>query len=510
MIEVQIRGFPCQLSGNITVELDKALEKACRWRVAGYEHMTAFKEGRWDGYKRLYNSMSHRFPIGLLQRVMMILMMDGIKYKIIDFRNEFETKIIETNPEYELRDYQKPIVENAIKMGYGLIRLPTGSGKTIMFLQLMAKLGRSAIILVPTRDLRNQTLEKMKDVCYIDGMELDTKWMKDFDREWNEPKWGVATWQGIHTLIRDLKPPDKTKKKETNQEKKDRLELARDLKKAFSLFDVIVIDEAHIAGAEAVHETASWFPAKFRYGTSATPWRTTGDDLRMVGSIGEVTKGISDDELVKDGWLVPMDIDFVEMPRTAISDFKLWSTVYREQVVENDERNMIVADLAMDLVKEGRSTLIMLTQIKHGHLMVKELKDYSTYFDTSDVAFVHGQLPDGKRKRYTEEFKNGDRKVAISSSVWNQGVDIPRISGMILAGPNKSQLINEQRMGRGGRIWCPQCGVNRCNCDNKKKVCKVKDCDDEAPYLRDWRMEREYRYRTHNCYTINRRGVAYA
>ena len=90
--------------------------------------------------------------------------------------------------------------------------------------------------------------------------EASTKWMVDPDREWGPPYWAVATWQGFADKIRRLKVDrDKDDAETIKQKRADN----KVLKKLFGRFDVMIFDEAHIAGAKVVHEVCNKFPAKY-------------------------------------------------------------------------------------------------------------------------------------------------------------------------------------------------------------------------------------------------------
>jgi len=255
----------------------------------------------------------------------------------------------------------------------------------------------------------------------------------------------------------------------------------------------ILTQNCHITGAKKIHEVMMWLNAKYRYGTSATPWRLAGDDMRMFASIGEMSKGITATDLIRhpEKYLVPARIQFYQMPRPfdgwQCSDYSKWQVLYREGIVENGPRNQFLAKKSIELVNEGRVTLIMCQYIDHGELLQMELKKMGY-----EVPFIHGSIAIGKRKTLTKEFRAGKIPMIISSSVWNIGVDFPIVSGMVMAGPYKSQVQNVQRVGRGLR---PYPG---------KVDCKVVEAwDNYLPMIKDWALDRFEYYNSEDAFEVH-------
>lgn len=70
-----------KISGKNIPEED--IEKACRYFLKAAVNSQKYKKGYWDGYIRLYNKKTKKFPSGLLYLVEEILNRKGIKYKVI-------------------------------------------------------------------------------------------------------------------------------------------------------------------------------------------------------------------------------------------------------------------------------------------------------------------------------------------------------------------------------------------------------------------------------------------
>lgn len=487
---LEIKGFPIEVRG-IGKTVRQEIDKACRFEPDGISHSPKFQSGDWDGFVHLYRY--GKFPIGLLNRVVLLLEMMEQKYSVIDYRVCDPPVEIPSN--ITLRDYQIPIVENAVKRGGGLMQMPCAAGKTVCFLELLARLGHVAMIMVPTQELVDQTIESGREFLGIEIAHATTDWIRNESRDWLKPYWSVATWQAIHSLINQCKVshkaprPKKDEKFEAHEErvaewrveKKNAADLRRVMEKLFIKYDSFIFDECHLAGARCVYEVCSWFPARYRYGTSATPFRNDGSDLRMYACTGELLKGISRSELIRSDYLVRPTIQFVKIPGVKCSDYRKWQTIYKEGVVEHRERTDILVREAICMAdKEGRVTLVMVKERAHGNIMKSRFDEL--YWE--DVPFVHGKTGRKKRKEITTAFRAGELSICIASGIWSQGVDFPVVSGLVFAGPYRSPIITDQQLGRGLRP------------DKKsgKEDLKAIDTWDNMPYLRDWSHQRFDQY----------------
>jgi superfamily II DNA or RNA helicase len=123
---------------------------------------------------------------------------------------------------------------------------------------------------------------------------------------------------------------------------------------------------------------------------------------------------------------------------------------YRTWIAENTDRNMeMIIRPAIEMVNEGRFVLVLIQLIDHGFL----LRDMFIRegMNPNDVRFVYGSTADEVRKSAIKEFKKGAFKILIGSTIFDAGVNIPAISGVILAGAGNSEITLIQRIGRGAR-----------------------------------------------------------
>jgi len=217
-----------------------------------------------------------------------------------------------------------------------------------------------------------------------------------------------------------------------------------------------IADLIHNAKAFIADETQHWaaetcqviadhsYNARFRFGMSATPWRDLGDDLLIDACFGRVIADINASFLIKKGILVRPTIYFVHTKKK-FDDYDItYSTAYKEGIAENEERNLIIANIAQNMVKEGRNILILIKHIPHGLLLESLIPD---------SIFLHGSHSGKARKKHLDKMRDKKVSVTIATSIFDEGVDVKCLDGLILGGSGKSQTRALQRIGRVIRTY---------------------------------------------------------
>ncbi|MFA4646966.1 DEAD/DEAH box helicase [Pyrococcus kukulkanii] len=368
--------------------------------------------GRWDKAESLYDPYTNTFPVGLLLRVKKFLNSKGYRVKIKDERIvEGEPLNSEWNKNYELRKYQKKAVKLAIKEKMGVLALPVGSGKTIVGLRIIHEINKSALIIVHTKELLYQWAEKVEEVLGIKaGVVGDNKWQE-----------GPITVAMIQTL------------------------LSRGVEKLQNKYAVVLFDECHrTSAAEKFYQVGMSLPQVYRFGLSATPWRRLrGEEMKIEGVVGPIIYEVKAEDLIKEGFLAKPKFEVIEYESNMPALADKYKELYEEVIMENEERNKAIVEKAVDLAKQGHRVLIDVKRIDHGEILVKMLREKGI-----NAEFLSSQSPN--RWKILEKFKGGKIPVLVSTLL-KEGVDIPEISAIILAGGGKSDVMTIQTIGRALR-----------------------------------------------------------
>lgn len=465
MAQLVIGRTECQILDEYDIKFLKLLDNHLAYYVPGAEHSKAFKGYYnaqlkkmvyWDGYNRLLTK-NLKFPAGLARRVLKFYKENNKDISIKD--NRILTKsdpldISEALNKHNIvpRDYQLDAVERAIKTDRGIIRIGTGGGKSLISLLLVAKLNKPSIIYVIGKDLLHQFHE-----TYSKFLDQPVGIIGDGLCELHDIN--IATiWTIGHALGLKIKNEDDEKEKTIEQDK------YRAIRDTLSKMKVHIMDECHLAACDTVQEISKKIDAERVYGMSASPWRDDGADLLIEAFLGSKIVDISAKKLIDAGHLVPTTIEFVNVPQYPFKSGK-YPSIYKNYIVDNEERNNIIVDEAVKLINDGRQTIILFKTIKHGKtlydLLSKRVKCEMLYGEDSNV----------QRNKVKNALVSGDIKCVLASSIFDIGVDIPSISGLVVAGGGKSSVRALQRIGR----------VIRKHSD--KTSAKIIDFVDKAPYL---------------------------
>ena len=121
----------------------------------------------------------------------------------------------------------------------------------------------------------------------------------------------------------------------------------------------------------------------------------------------------------------------------------LYQEAYRQGIIENDYRNNVIAKLIAKLNATGKSSLIVVKSLEHGHALQDLLLDMGI-----ESAFLEGKLDTDQRDTILNGVKSGRIKVVFGTSLVNEGMDIPNLKYLVYASSGKSSIEVLQRVGR--------------------------------------------------------------
>ncbi len=224
----------------------------------------------------------------------------------------------------------------------------------------------------------------------------------------------------------------------------------------------VLVHNCHNGDATSFEQTfAACTNAFYRFGLTATPlMKGIESDIKLMCITGDVIYRITLKDLIDRGLLAQPYIKLVKI--TTPNLFKdpkgrtiNYQSAYKYGVTENDRRNELVVQETLELAAAGETVLILISKINHGKRLQAMFKPY-THLKTR---FIHGSKSDEERDTALKELEAGKYNVLISSTITDEGVDIPNISAVVLAGGMKSTIKLYQRIGRAMR---PKKGLNRC------------------------------------------------
>lgn len=210
---------------------------------------------------------------------------------------------------------------------------------------------------------------------------------------------------------------------------------------------VHIFDECHSVACDTVKEIFKNIDPEHIYGMSGTPYRDDGSDLLIHGMLGEQIINVSASDLIARGILAQPIIKFINVPAIPVRG-RTYADVYSEYIVENDARNFLIVQETKKLIEKGYQTLVLFKQIKHGKILHKLFIENGIQCE-----MLHGSHKLEDREEVKQRLLNKQSNVILASIIFDTGVDLPTLSGLVLAGGGKSSTRCLQRIGRCIRAY---------------------------------------------------------
>lgn len=404
-MKIVIENIRSQLVTRDTKLLSLLFEKYSCYQP-GYQYSPQYKRHVWDGKVRFFASTG-TFSTGLLQSIIDDLTKVGAEFELEDNR-DFESTDIQTYQleDGSLRDYQDDLFADAMRARRGLLKAPTGAGKTYLMAAMISAMRENfGLIIFNKTQLLHQTYETFKEL----GLDVG------------------AYYGGF----KELKP--------ITCVSKGSLDTIYDSFVDHAKF--IIFDEIHeIAAGKKANKIFHAFPhATHRFGFTATVPKDKFLNLSLVSAFGNVIERVSTQELIKSGKLAKPDIFMINVEHV-FDDALSYRQEYSVNIVNSDQRNGVIKDLAEKI--KGR-TLIVVQELAHQENLKKLLPD-AYILNGSD------SIPD--RNKSIDKFKGKKEAIIIGTNIMQTGISIDEITHVINARGLKSDIATIQLLGRGLRV----------------------------------------------------------
>lgn len=342
----------------------------------------------------------------------------------------------------ELREYQEKALESWISKGMkGIIALPTGSGKTIIAIKALTLLNEKTLIVTYTKEQMFQWADMLLYFTDIPRSYLGFYYG-------DEKKISPIVISTYQTAFRHIK------------------KIAR-------FFSLLIIDEVHHLPAEKFRYIAvNSFAAK-RMGLSATVVREDGKHEELFPLMGGVVFYRAPSELSVEGYLAPykiipvyVDLDLEEMKtyKEALEIYRNIAGEYKfKDLVERAKRGDRRAIQALkvhgrlrQIVHKAKNKLKAVREIVNRELLRgSKILVFTQYVDQAvelgnilNAPVLTGETDKRERRRALEEFKRGNARVLVVTTVGDEGLDIPEVNVGIIVTGTSSRRQFVQRLGR--------------------------------------------------------------
>jgi superfamily II DNA or RNA helicase len=417
-------------------DLLKKLKNFLSFKMTGAEYSPAYQNG-WNGITYLLTK-TNKFDLGLLSKVESFLTEKGFEYQVTDTRApvQFNEPLdISDNLKkhgFIPRDYQLKMLDVAMKNNKGIVRACTGAGKTLTIAMITAQLNKPTMIYVIGLDLLDQ-FYKLFSKLFNEKIGYIGNGTVDIARINIASIWTVGKALKIDNPITDAEElNDGEVFVESNRDK-----IVNALKES----KVSFFDESHVCTTNTISTIYKNINPEHIYGFSGTPFRDDGSDLLINGILGEQIINVSASELIDKGVLAKPLIKFVSVPKMSCSGQYL--SVYKDYIVENEIRNNLIIENTKSLIDKKYTPLVLFKQIKHGEIIYQKLLDAGI-----SCAILHGNDDLERRQEVKDQLVNSEIQAIVASTIFDIGLDLPQLSGLVLCGGGKSTIRCLQRVGR--------------------------------------------------------------
>ena len=313
----------------------------------------------------------------------------------------------------QLRRHQQAALDAWIRAGSGVVLMPCGAGKTTFGLSAIASRSTPALVLVHTRDLAEQWIERINE--QLSGVSVG-RW---YGGKKEDGRVVVAT---VQTLIRQS---------------------FWELHTWASRFGLLIMDEAHHVPASTFLSVVGAIPARYRLALTATPDRPDGLEALLYMSFGGVVYEASLQQLEENGLVLRPQVCMV---RTGWRGPDGEPHERAAALAEDAGRNDQILDLARRAVVDGRRVLILCDRVAHCVGLAAML--VRTGIQARPMI---GEMTPSQREAVLSGLRDGSISVVAATKLADEGLDVPELDTVILATPCRNAGIVQQRIGRALR-----------------------------------------------------------
>ena len=319
----------------------------------------------------------------------------------------------------QLYEFQEDVLEqiktDLTNLGSLLVAAPTGSGKTVMFSEIISRALRAGVR--PALLVHRQELVKQSEKAIANQTQTTPGVVWQSRKEWDQQ----VTILAQDTLSAIDIPPGKK-------------------------YDLLIIDEAHHTAAPGWIHTIRRIAPRYLLGFSATPFRQDKEAL-VPAPFAKVIRPITPSWLIKEGILCPAVIespiitDAIGAPQP-INQASNLPTLYHRAIdyALADGRNRIVIYVSQTRTESPRQVMKNTRE-----LLLRE---------GINAGAISQDLSSARRTETLERFnKAPGGAVLLNYLTLTEGTDIPAIDCVIIGRQTQSESTIVQMIGRGLRKY---------------------------------------------------------
>jgi superfamily II DNA or RNA helicase len=352
-------------------------------------------------------------PRGYIRHLIHMCRRQDIKLRIDDRRRTLTP--VNFNFKGRLKPFQKIAVEAMLAKDFGTLSSATGSGKTVMALYIIARRKQPSLIIVHTKELASQWVERIETFL---GIAPEAVGFIGGGRKVIGEKITVALVQSLYKCAE---------------------EVAENI-------GFLLVDECHRCPSRTFTEAVSCFDSQFMLGLSATPYRRDQLSKLIFWHLGDMHHQVDKSRLIETGDVLPAKVIFRETNfATRLDPVNEYSRMLAELAADTQRNLLIASDITAEAARNTGVCLILSDRKAH----CENLQALLRYRFRLQSELLTGDLDIAERKKVLERLNQGKVRILIATGqLIGEGFDCKHLSTLFLATPIKFSGRLLQYLGR--------------------------------------------------------------
>jgi len=359
-------------------------------------------------------------PLGLLDELYELLEKVGIKPVVTD--KSISGKELKVAFHGQLSPVQKEAASKILPHKRGMLVAPSGSGKTVVGISIIASRGVNTLILVNRRPLMDQWRNQLSSFLEIDPAKIGQIGGGKNKRN------GLLDVAMLQSLFQNKQVSD-----------------------LVAEYGQVIVDECHHLPAFTFEQVLRQAKARYVLGLTATPYRRDGHQPIILMQCGPARYEIRQNELNSQAALHHVLICRNTSFTPPVSENELHINEIYSALIADEARNKFILDDIIKFVGEGRSPILLTERREHLEYFSSQLTKV-----VKNVIVLRGGMGIKQRRAIAEQLaaisESEERILLATGRYIGEGFDDARLDTLLLALPVSWKGTLVQYAGRLHRI----------------------------------------------------------
>ena len=369
-------------------------------------------------------------PRGCEDAVIALLREKDVPYRIEDKCNHGKPISVQLNG--VLRDNQQEAVNVLASNSNGVLSATTAFGKTVTAIGLIAKHGVNTLVLVHTKALLDQWVKALEQFLTIDTIPEENERKRKRRKPLSPIGTLSSTGNKLHGIIDIALMQSCISDNEVKTFVKE--------------YGMVIADECHHVSAVNFEQILKTVNARYVYGLTATPIRKDGHQPIIFMQCGPIRYSAdAKAQMLSQSFerlLVPRFTPFRPIVGSDLSYTKV-----AQQLAEDEYRNLFIVKDVIEVLKEGRSPIILTSRTSHVATLAELLKPHCR----NVITLIGSESTKDKRQKmeHLQSIPSSEQLVIVATGKYvGEGFDYARLDTLFLVSPVAWKGIVAQYAGR--------------------------------------------------------------